>query len=110
MANKFLSNLRRTNRGFPLREFTDYYGKACSIQKSSLADKDAIWFGIDNAEPIVLASQAASVGVNTNETTGWVTFPIPDAVSIHTRMHLTREQVRKLLPVLTRFVDTGDVS
>lgn len=110
MPKFFKSKLTRTNRGFPIREFTDFYGKECSIQKSSLADADAIWFGIDNAEPIVMASDAASVGVKTKETTGWVPYPIPPAVSIHARMHLTRQQVKKLLPILIRFADTGDLS
>lgn len=65
---------RRTQRGFALYEFTDLYGASCSIQKSSLATKDAIWLG-----------------------TG------------QTRMHLDKELVVKLIPVLLAFLETGEV-
>jgi hypothetical protein len=65
--------------------------------------------GVDDAQPKVMASEAASVGVQTEERTGWVAYPIPEAVQLHTRMHLTRSQVKKLLPVLQQFVETGDI-
>lgn len=100
----------QTNRGFALVEFEDRYGAKCSIQASSLASEDAIWFGLDDAEPKIMASQAAAHGVVTTEDCGWVEYPIPDAVSLNTRMHLTREQVEALLPILQRFVETGEVS
>lgn len=99
----------KTGRGFALRHFTDHYGVPCSIQKSSLAFQDAIWFGVDDAQPKVMAREAAAVGVQTEESTGWVPYPIPANVSLHTRMHLTRAQVKKLLPVLQAFVDTGNI-
>jgi len=69
----------KTNRGFAVVEFIDRYGVPSSIQKSSLATEDAIWFGIDG----------------------------PD--NICTRMSLTREQVKALLPVLKHFVKTGEL-
>ena len=99
----------KTSRGFALAEFTDLYGAKCSIQKSSLATDDAIWFGVDDADPKIMASQAKSFGVETQETTGWVSYPIPDEVLLTTRMHLNRKQVAKLLPVLQKFVDTGEI-
>lgn len=99
----------RTGRGFAIRHFTDHYGVPCSVQKSSLAFKDAIWLGVDDAQPKVMAREAASLGVQTEERTGWVAYPIPEAVQLHTRMHLTRAQVKKLLPVLQQFVETGDI-
>ena len=64
----------KTNRGFGLIEFTDDKGEKCSIQKSSLALKQAIWFGCDKF-----------------------------------RMHLTRSEVKKLIPILQLFVDTGEI-
>ncbi|WP_321354582.1 hypothetical protein [Pseudomonas extremaustralis] len=100
----------QTCRGFSLIEFEDLYGSKCSIQASSLASEDAIWFGPDDAEPKILASQAAAHGVATTEDCGWVEYPIPEAVSLTTRMHLTRDQVEALLPILQRFVETGEVS
>lgn len=100
---------RKTNRGFARREFVDFYDKKCSVTKSSLATADAIWIGIDDPEPKVMAREAASVGVKTSETTGWVPYPVPKEVLLHTHMHLTRAQVKKLLPMLQKFVETGEL-
>jgi hypothetical protein len=98
-----------THRGFKLGEFTDFYGKKCSIQKSSLATDDAIWLGVDNPEPQILHGDARRLGIPTNATSGWVDYPIPDEVKINTRMHLTRRQVWRLLPTLIKFVFTGNI-
>lgn len=99
----------KTNRGFKLRKFTDLYDNECSIQESSLATDDAIWVGIDDANPIMLQSDATRLGIVGTLVDGWVQYPIPDAVIMHTRMHLTRKMVAKLLPVLQKFVDTGEL-
>lgn len=99
----------KTHRGFALGKFDDLYGAKCSIQKSSLAADDAIWLGIDSPEPKIMASQAAKHGVATAVLTGWVPYPIPDGVLLTTRMHLDRQQVAKLLPLLQHFVDTGEL-
>jgi hypothetical protein len=98
-----------TNRGFDIFEFTDLYGNECSVQKSSLATEDAIWLGVNAANPKILASEASVYGVATNETCGWVEYPVPRCVSMTTRMHLSRYQAAALLPILQRFVDTGDL-
>lgn len=98
-----------TARGFALINFTDYYDAKCSLQKSSLATDDAIWLGVDDPEPKVMASQAHQLGVQTSETCGWVPYPIPKGVSLTTRMHLTRERVKELLPALRHFVKTGEL-
>lgn len=98
-----------TDRGFPYAEFIDKYGHKCSIQKSSLADDECIWLGVNEAEPKVLARRAVEVGLDTEETTGWVPYPIPGHILLVTRMHLTRENVRQLLPLLQRFVETGEI-
>lgn len=100
---------QKTDRGFLVLRFTDRYGVSCSLQQSSLATESAVWFGPDKAEPRVLASQAAVLGVQTTENTGWVPYPIPETVQMNTRMHLTRKQVAELLPHLQRFVDTGEL-
>jgi hypothetical protein len=101
--------LETTQRGFSIGKFKDRYGAQCSIQKSSLATEDAIWFGVDDGNPQIMASQAAQHGVTTTETTGWVPFPIPSEVMINTRMHLTQDQVKELLPILTKFAETGEL-
>lgn len=101
--------ITRTARGFALIEFADFYQAKCSVQKSSLATEDAIWLGVDDAEPKIMASQASQFGVKTKETCGWVPYPIPEGVSLTTRMHLTRDQVKELLPILRHFVKTGEL-
>jgi len=93
----------KTDRGFDIVKFDDLYNKHCSIQKSSLAFEDAVWIGIDDAEPEILASQTEEGG------TGWVPFHIPEGVLVHTRMHLTRKQAFKVVMALTKFVLTGNV-
>lgn len=93
----------KTARGFALVSFQDQYGAECSIQKSSAACYDAIWFGVDDANPQIMASKVQPGG------TGWVKYPIPEDVLLTTRMHLTRQQVKKLLPILQHFVETGEV-
>lgn len=81
--------MKKTERGFSVKNFTDYYGKKCSIQKSSLATKDAIWLGVDNAGP--------QMGTHANQDVECG------------RMHLTQSQVKKLMPYLIKFVETGDL-
>lgn len=88
----------KTERNFSLITFTDLYKTECSIQKSSLANKDAIWFGVDNPKPQIL-------GVD-----GWQDIKIDENIMLSTRMHLTRNQVSKLLPILQKFVDTGEIT
>jgi hypothetical protein len=98
-----------TSRGFSKIKFHDVNGDACSIQASSSAMIEAIWLGIEDANPQILASKARALGVQTAETTGWVPYPIPDDVLMTTRMHLTRDQVKSLLPVLQAFVESGEL-
>lgn len=78
-----LSTLKKktTERGFGLYEFKDKYGQKCSLQDSSLATESAIWFGVD-------------VDLKGKE--------------VFNRMHLTQEQVKALLPILTNFAETGE--
>jgi hypothetical protein len=71
-----------TNRGFARSDFEDLYGSKCSIQESSLATDDAIWLGVHEGSK-----------------------DYEDKKSV--RMHLNREQVASLLPLLNRFVKTG---
>jgi hypothetical protein len=102
-------NWTTTSRGFTVVEFKDLYGAGCSVQKSSLATEDAIWFGPDDADPKIPASEAQRLGLEPEASTGWVPYPIPKQVLMKTRMHLTREQVKALLPLLQHFVETGEL-
>ena len=102
--SKFEIKMGKTGRGFALGEFTDSYENICSIQKSSLATEDAIWLGCDNANPRILACK-----VNGGIPNGWVDYPVPEDVSFTTRMHLTVKMVEALIPLLQKFVKTGNL-
>lgn len=88
----------KTQRGFARLEFEDRYNAKCSIQKSSLAGEDAIWIGVDDSDPKIF-----------KPCSGWQTFEIPKEVLLTTRMHLTQKQVKKLLPILQKFAETGEL-
>lgn len=103
-------SLRATQRGFSIGEFNDQYGLKCSIQKSSVATKDCIWLGVDDPKPEIMVSDARKLGITNSMENGWMSYSIPREVSIHTRMHLSREDVKKLLPLLQRFVETGSLT
>jgi len=92
-----------THRGFDYHEFEDRYNAKCSLQKSSLAFENAIWFGVDDAEPKIMAKDTPEGG------NGWVKYHIPEEVSLSTRMHLTQKHVWRLLPILIKFAFTGNV-
>lgn len=109
---KALSSVSRTSRGFEIVKFEDAYGRACSLQMSSLADYEqpgvsAVWFGPDDANPQVLASQARLVGIETDQAAGWIPYPIPSEVSLSTRAHLRRPQVEALINHLKAWLKTG---
>ena len=76
-------DLSPNGRGFLVGSFIDRYGAECSIQKSSIAFEDCIWLG------------------RNNETTD------PLGQKCGARMHLTREMVADIIPLLERFVETG---
>ncbi len=86
-----------TARGFSLINFTDRYGVKCSLQKSSLAEDDAIWFGCDDIGLKRLVPGR-----------GWTEVPMDSNTQANTRMHLTQEMVKALLPALIEFAETGD--
>ncbi|MES2531948.1 MAG: hypothetical protein V4636_13000 [Pseudomonadota bacterium] len=93
-----------TIRGFAMGKFTDANGVECSIQKSSSAMEDLIWLGADE---IGLKRFEPGIGwtdVPVERTSGGITHVA------NTRMHLTRENVAALLPLLQHFADTGELS
>ena len=100
----------KTNRGFDLIKSVDLYGIKFSIQKSSLATEDAIWFGIDDVKPEIMAKDAPKFNLDNGNGTGWVDYPLPKEVLLHARMHLTREMVEKIIPILQNFVKTGKIN
>jgi hypothetical protein len=98
-----------TNRGFSHSSFEDRYSAKCSIQKSSIATEDCIWFGVNDADPKIMCNNAARNGVPAQNNCGWQPYKIPEDVLLTTRMHLTQEQVKQIIPVLQHFVDTGEL-
>ena len=96
--------ITKSSRGFARIRFTDRYGEKCSLSKTSLAFEDTIWFGIEDADPQILASNTLIHGVE-----GWVRYDIPENVLLKTHMHLTKEMVKELLPYLENFVKTGNI-
>jgi len=107
-----LGPVTRTARGFEIIEFKDRSEVECSLQASSLADYtqpgiSAVWLGPNEAHPRVLAREAASVGVQTSRTTGWVDFPVPENVMMTTRAHLDHTQVRALIRHLQNWLNYG---
>jgi len=91
---------RVTERGFKISEFTDSYGKECSLQKSSSAMEDKIWFGISNPQLTVFENEQRGA---------YLVTEMPKNFSVNSRMHLTRKMVADLLPHLERFVKTGEL-
>ena len=97
-----LGELTTTDRGFEKVEFTDSDGVKANITCSSVT---GLRIGLDKVEPIILASHAAELGVSTQETDGWVSYPVPDSVFLNACMHLNREQVQGLVSRLQHWLD-----
>lgn len=73
------------DRSFLGGSFIDRSGESCSIQESSLATEACLWLGQDN--------------------------PTYDRVGrfCGCRMHLTQQMAAELIPLLQRFVETGEL-
>lgn len=77
-----------TQRGFVRGEFLDRYGKTCSIQTSSMMapkGERCLWLGCDE----LLRTVGGEV--------------------LNGRIHLTQERAKELIPILKRFVKTGEL-
>lgn len=93
-----LGNSDKTQRGFGIIKFTDFYDYGCSLQQSSLATEEAIWLGVDDVNPQILVAGQ-----------GWTKIPMPEGYLAHSRMHLNRKQVQQLVVELNKWLDTGEV-
>lgn len=93
--------IKETLRGFSLGNFEDNNGVKCSIQMSS--SDDCIWLG------------ASEIGITIGYP--WRCVSNEEIISkfgaksmvANNRMHLNRKQVKKLLPLLIKFVETGEI-
>lgn len=86
-------NVEITQRGFGKAVFEDTGGAKCSIQESSLQYGDPareegpmIWLGVDQLGPMEGNRKVADG-----------------------RMHLSRQRVKDLLPLLQHFAETGSL-
>lgn len=105
----FNEEVKHTCRGFSFYEFEDRNNYKCTIQKSSIATENAIWLGLESASPMLLHGDATKLGIDHNKSSGWVEYPIPEEVTLNTRMHLNQDQARKLGKMLIHFADSGEL-
>lgn len=103
---KAIMKIKTTQRGFAIGKFKDERGTECSIQKSSSAEKECIWLG---AKKIGLKEFVAYGNPAWKDRDEFDEHTMEHHFSANTRMHLTRNQVKKLIPILQKFVDTGDI-
>lgn len=103
-----------TERGFIVGYFNDIYGAECSIQESSLADKPAIWLGINCPEIKVMSVDAKDLpppvivpDEGSGEDYGWCNYTLPDKVHSFSRMHLDIDMAKELVKQLQYFIETG---
>lgn len=75
--------IKKNSRHFKYVSFEDLNGSKCSVQESSLATDNAIWLGVDSPSSEYRIEKAS------------------------VRMHLNQKQVKKLIPFLQKFVETG---
>ena len=105
--------IEKTSRGFKFGKFVDDYGHKCSLQKSSNASRSCIWLGVDDVEPQILSQDAIRLGLkqptNDQDDWGWMKYELPKEVHLSTRMHLTQDMVKELLPALQKFAETGEL-
>lgn len=90
-----------TSRGFGRYEFVDDYGAECSLQRSSAGTR--IWLGCND-----IGLKAGMPWREISEEELKQAFNCKELVS-NSRMHLNVEQVKQLIPILQKFVDTGDI-
>lgn len=91
-----------TSRGFKYVEFNDRNGEPCSLQESSIATDDCVWFGCDE-----IGLKKFTPGKGWEDVELQQDHPYGITHVANNRMHLNREQVAALLPFLQRFVETG---
>jgi len=95
--------IKHNQCGFAYVEFVDRYNNKCSLEKSTLAFEDCIWLGCDE------------IGLKKIDHQGWQYVVLNDDADAgiyyiaNNRMHLTQDNVRELIPILQKFLDTGNL-
>ena len=90
-----------TQRGFGRYNFVDDYGAECSLQRSSSGTR--IWLGCND-----IGLRAGHPWRDVSEEELQTLLKTEHLVS-NSRMHLNIEQVKALIPMLQKFVETGDI-
>lgn len=90
-----------TQRGFGRYDFVDDYGAECSLQRSSSGVR--IWLGCND-----IGLRVGYPWRDVSEEELKTLLKAKELVS-NSRMHLNVEQVKALLPILQKFVETGDI-
>jgi len=91
-----------TIRGFGIYRFKDSYGVDCNIQLSSSVEP-RIWIGCKDMD-IKIGYPWTKI----SEEEIKQKFHCQEVLA-NTRMHLNVEQVKAILPILQRFVETEDI-
>ncbi len=99
--------IKRTETNFPYVEFKDWYDKDCKILASSLAEDRCIWVGLTDSHPELIVSNLESTDDGIVERYKVVPIELPDNINLSTKMLLNQEQVKKILPFLKKFAETG---
>lgn len=97
------------DRGFMIGKFKDSNGVECSIQESSAMRTEeeggnCLWFG---ANDIGLKIFIPNGNPSWRDIDIKDVFPQAETALANTRMHLSQEDVRKLLPTLEYFAEHG---
>ena len=97
---------RTTSRGFDLVEFRDSNGYVCNLQVSSSMESPKLWLGVEDASPKIMKKHAQQLGMKLpfGEVSGYMPYPMPEQVSMTTRMHLDRATTVELIAKLNRWV------
>lgn len=98
-----------TTRGFRYVEFDDHNKNSCTLQQSSLANEHAIWLGISEPTVKLFVTNSAQPWQEVSTAELKSLRHGAESVLISARMHLTRQQVKALLPFLNHFAETGEI-
>ena len=104
-----LNEIKHTSRGFRFYEFADSNGEKCTLQKSSSACQSMIWFGIEDANPLIMHEHAKKLGLPCEADRGYIKYEVPDCVLMSTRMHLDRKAALVLSDQLRYFAESGEL-
>ena len=103
-----------TNRGFGHIEVELRHGEQLSIQKSSLATENAIWMGAaeENVKAFIPSEERAPyfdwVDIDVRELIKMKHSRV-DGIVTNTRVEITQEKMKELLPIFKHFAETGEL-